>query len=69
MNRIWKIRAKIKIQVKNLISNKVMDIAEKVADKIQNKPTPMDNENNNEEILMFDDGFFNLMNSKNISKI
>lgn len=46
-----------------------MDIAEKVADKIQNKPTPMDNENNNEEILMFDDGFFNLMNSKNISKI
>ena len=37
--------------------------------KIQNKSTSIDDEDKNKEILMFDDGFFNLINSQNISKI
>ena len=37
--------------------------------KIQNKLISKDNENKNKEILMFSDGFFNLINSQNISII
>ena len=69
MERIRKMRAKKKIEVKYLISDKIMDIVKKLENKIKNKPTSMDDEGKNREILMVDDGFFNLINSQNISKI
>ena len=46
-----------------------MDIVKKLENKIKNKPTFMDDEGKNREILMVDDGFYNLINSQNISKI
>ena len=69
MERIRKMRAKKKIEVKHLISDKIMDIVKKLENKIQNKLTSMDDEGKNREILMIDDGFYNLINSQNISKI
>lgn len=68
MERIRKMRAKKKIEVKHLISDKIMDIVKKLENKIQNKLTSMDDEGKNREILMVDNGFYNL-NSQNISKI
>ena len=62
-------RAKKKIEVKHLISDKIMDIVKKLENKIQNKLTSMDDEGKNREILMVDNGFYNLINSQNISKI
>ena len=64
MERIRKMRAKKKIEVKHLISDKIMDILKKYENKIKNKPTSMDDEGKNREILMVDDGFFNLINSQ-----
>ena len=69
MERIRKMRAKKKIEVKHLISDKIMDIVKKLENKIQNKLTSMDDEGKNREILMVDNGFYNLINSQNISKI
>ena len=69
MERIRKMRTKKKIEVKHLISDKIMDIVKKLENKIKNKPTSMDDEGKNREILMVDDGFYNLINSQNISKI
>ena len=69
MERIRKMRAKKKMEVKNLISNKIKDIIKKLENNIQNKPISMDGEGKSKEILMVDDGFFNLINSQNISKI
>ena len=62
-------RAKKKIEMKHLISDKIMDIVKKLENKIKNKPTSMDDEGKNREILMVDDGFYNLIYSQNISKI
>ena len=53
----------------NLISNKIIDIVKKLESKNQNRPTSMDCEGKNKEILMYNDGFFNLINNQNISKI
>ena len=69
MERIRKMREKKKIEVKHLISDKIMDIVKKLENKIKTKPTSMDDEGKNREILMVDDGFYNLINSQNISKI
>ena len=69
MERIRKMRAKKKMEVKSLISDKIMDIVKKLENKIQNKITSMDDEGKNREILMVDNGFYNLINSQNISKI
>ena len=69
MERIRKMRAKKKIEVKHLISDKIMDIVKKLENNIQNKPISVDDEGKSKEILMVDDGFFNLINSQNISKI
>ena len=69
MERIRKMRAKKKIEVNHLISDKIMDIVKKLENKIKNKPTSMDDEGKSKEILMVDDGFFNLINNRNISKI
>ena len=69
MERIRKMRAKKKIEVKHLISDKIMDIVKKLENKIKNKPTSMDDEGKNREILIVADGFYNLINIKNISKI
>ena len=68
MERFRKMRAKKKIEVKHLISDKIMDIVKKLENKIKNKPTSMDDEGKNREILMIDDGFYNLINSQNIFK-
>ena len=62
-------REKKKIEMKHLISDKIMDIVKKLENKIKNKPTSMDDEGKKREILMVDDGFYNLINSQNISKI
>ena len=62
-------RGKKKIEVKHLISDKIMDIVKKLENKIQNKLTSMDDEGKNREILMVDNGFYNLINNQNISKI
>ena len=69
MDRSRKMRAKKKMEVKNLISDKIMDIIKKLENNIQNKPISMDGEGKSKEILMVDDGFYNLINSQNISKI
>ena len=61
--------AKKKMEVKSPISNKIMDIVEKLENKIQKKPTSIWDEDKNREILMVYDGFYNLRNSENISKI
>ena len=44
-----------------------MNIVKKLENNIQNKPISMDGEGKSKEILMIDDGFFNLINSQNIS--
>ncbi len=62
-------KAKKKMEVKRLISDKIMDIIKKLENNIQNKPISMDYEDKSKEILMADDGFFNLINSQNIFKI
>ena len=62
-------RAKKKMQVKSLISDKIMDIVKKLENNIQNKPISMDYEDKSKEIIIADDGFFNLINSQNIFKI
>ena len=62
-------RAKKKMEVKRLISDKIMDIIKKLENNIQNKPISMDYEDKSKEIIMADDGFFNLINSQNIFKI
>ena len=41
----------------------------KLENKIQNKPNSMDDEGKKKEILMHDDGFFNLINSQKNKKI
>ena len=69
MERLRKMRAKKKIEVKRFISDTIMDIVKKLENKIKNKPTSMDDEGKNREIVMVDDGFYNLINSQNISKI
>ena len=69
MERIRKMRAKKKMEVKGLISDKIMNIVKKLENNIQNKPISMDGEGKSKEILMVDDGFFNLINNQNISKI
>ena len=69
MERIRKMKAKKKMEVKRLISDKIMDIIKKLENNIQNKPISMDYEDKSKEILMADDGFFNLINSQNIFKI
>ena len=69
MERIRKMRAKKKMEVKSLISDKIMDIVKKLENNIQNKTISVDDEGKNREILMVDDGFYNLINSQNISKI
>ena len=69
MERIRKMRAKKKMEVKSLISDKIMDIVKKLENNIQNKPISVDNEGKSKEILMHEDGFFNLINNQNISKI
>ena len=69
MERSRKMRAKKKMEVKSLISDKIMDIVKKLENNIQNKPISMDYEDKSKEILMADDGFFNLINSQNIFKI
>ena len=58
-------KAKKKMEVKRLISDKIMDIIKKLENNIQNKPISMDYEDKSKEILMADDGFFNLINSQN----
>ena len=62
-------KAKKKMEVKRLISDKIMDIIKKLENNIQNKPISMDYEDKSKEIIMADDGFFNLINSQNIFKI
>ena len=69
MERIRKMRAKKKIEVKHLISDKIMDIVKKLENNIQNKPISMNGVCKSKEILMVADGFFNLINRQNISKI
>ena len=69
MERIRKMKAQKKMEVKRLISDKIMDIIKKLENNIQNKPISMDYEDKSKEILMADDGFFNLINSQNIFKI
>ena len=68
MERSRKMRAKKKMEVKSLISDKIMNIIKKLENNIQNKPISMDGEGKSKEILMVDDGFFNLINSQNIFK-
>ena len=68
MERLRKMRAKKKMEVKSLISDKIMNIVKKLENNIQNKPISMDGEGKSKEILMVDDGFFNLINSQNIFK-
>ena len=68
MESIRKMRGKKKMEVKNLISDKIMNIVKKLENNIQNKPISMDGEGKSKEILMIDDGFFNLINSQNIFK-
>ena len=63
MERIRKMRAKKKMEMKSLISDKILDIVKKLENNIQNKPISMDGEGKSKEILMVDDGFFNLINS------
>jgi len=46
-----------------------LGIEKKLENNIQNKPISMEGESKNEEILIYDDGFFNLINSQNIYKI
>ena len=62
-------RAKKKMELKSIISDKIMDIVKKLENNIKNKPISMDDEGKSKEILMVDDGFFNLINSQNIFKI
>jgi len=62
-------RTKKKTEVKHLISDKIMDIVKKSENKIQNNPISMDDKGKNTEILMVDNGFYNLINRQNISKI
>ena len=62
-------KAKKKMEVKRLISDKIMDIIKKLENNIQNKPISMDYEDKSKEIIIADDGFFNLINSQNIFKI
>ena len=69
MERIRKMRAKKKLEVKSLISDKIMNIVKKLENNIQNKPISMDGEGKSKEILMHEEGFFNLINNQNISKI
>ena len=69
MERIRKMRAKKKMEVKSLISDKIMEIVKKLENTIQNKPISVDNEGKSKEILMHEEGFFNLINNQNISKI
>ena len=69
MKRIRKIRGKKKIEMKPLSSDKIKDIVKKLENKIQNKHASMDDEGKNREILMVDNGFYNLINNQNISKI
>ena len=46
-----------------------MNLAKKLEKDIQNKTTSMDDEGKNKEICIYDDGFLNLINNQNISKI
>ena len=69
MERIRKMKAKKKMEVKRLISDKIMDIIKKLENNIQNKPISINYEDKSKEIIMADDGFFNLINSQNIFKI
>ena len=69
MERLRKMRVKRKLEVKHIISNKIMNIVKKLENKNQNKSSSMDIEGKNKEILMHEDGFFNLINNQNISKI
>ena len=46
-----------------------MDIIKKLENNIQNKPSSVDDVGKSKEILMHEDGFFNLINNQNISKI
>ena len=69
MERIRKMRAKKKMEVKSLISDKIMEIVKKLENNIQNKPISVDDEGKSKEILMHEEGFFNLINNQNISKI
>ena len=62
-------RAKKKMEVKSLISDKIMDIVKKLENNIQNKTIYVDDEGKSKVILMHEDGFFNLINNQNISKI
>ena len=68
MERIRKMSAKKKMEVKSFISDKIINIVKKLKNNIQNKPISMDGEGKSKEILMIDDGFFNLINSQNIFK-
>ena len=69
MERLRKMKAKKKMEVKSLISDKIMDIVKKLENNIQNKPISLDDKGKTKEILMHEDGFFNLINKQNISKI
>ena len=60
--------AKKKMEVKSLISDKIMDIIKKLENNIQNKPMSVDGEGKSKEILIHEEGFFNLINNQNISK-
>ena len=46
-----------------------MDIVKKLENNIQNKPISVDDDGKSKEILMHEEGFFNLINNQNISKI
>ena len=52
------------MEVKSLISDKIMNIVKKLENNMQNKPISMDGEGKSKEILMVDDGFFNLKIAK-----
>ena len=60
---------KKKMEVKSIISNNRMDIVKKLENKIQNKTSFMDDKGKNREILIYDNGFFKLINNLNISRI
>ena len=67
MDKIRKMREKN--GSKNYISIKIMNIVNKLEEKIEIYLTSLDNKCKSNEILMFDNEFFNLINSQNILKI
>ena len=69
MERNIKMGEKKKMEVKSLISDKIMDVVKKLENNIQNKPSSLDDEGKSKKILMHEDGFFDLINNQNISKI